>query len=148
MKEQPLKDLLLKKQPLKDLPEVFMPGNMAQQLLETISQWQNTTTIILHAGSVFEFKGVFPKGELAHGFYNLKGESGFEGHLNIESISEIHFQSKLHRGQESHAFVFQNSSGECVFKIFIGRDSGGQLHQIQKEQYLAYQQQYSIGATA
>ena len=52
----------------------YMPGDQSQSLLETISQWQNTTTIILHGGSVFEFKGVFPKGELAHGFYNLKNK--------------------------------------------------------------------------
>ena len=128
--------------------QVSMPGEAAQKLLETISLWQNTTTIILLGGSVFEFKGVFPKGQLAQGFYNLKGESGFVGHFNLKNIANIGFQSKLHRGQESHAFVFQNSSGECIFKIFVGRDAGGQLHQSQKEQYLAYQRQFSTGVTA
>ncbi|ARN73763.1 heme utilization cystosolic carrier protein HutX [Oceanicoccus sagamiensis] len=125
-----------------------MPGEQAQPLLETVSQWQNTTTIILHGGSVFEFKGVFPKGQLAHGFYNLTGDSGFEGHINLDKISTIAFQSKLHRGQESHAFVFQDATGECIFKIFVGRDAEGQLHPEQKAQYLAYQQQYQTGASA
>ncbi|UZE96349.1 heme utilization cystosolic carrier protein HutX [Alkalimarinus alittae] len=128
---------------MNDNAEASMPGDKAQQLLETISQWQNTTTIILHGGSVFEFKGVFPQGELAHGFYNLKGESGFEGHLNLDKVNVIKFQSKLHRGQESHAFVFHDSEGECIFKIFLGRDAEGQLHPSQKEQYLAYKQQYT-----
>lgn len=127
---------------MNDQAEVSMPGDKAQQLLETVSQWQNTTTIILHGGSVFEFKGVFPPGKLAHGFYNLKGESGFEGHLNLEKVKHIKFQSKLHRGQESHAFVFIDHDNECIFKIFLGRDDKGTLHPSQKEQYLAYQQQY------
>lgn len=123
--------------------KVSMPGDKAQQLLETISQWQNTTTIILHGGSVFEFKGVFPAGKLEHGFYNLKGESGFEGHLNLSNVKQITFQNKQHRGQESHAFVFQDSQGECIFKIFLGRDAEGRIYPSQREQYLAYQQQYT-----
>ena len=58
--------------------DIVMPGKQAEALLKTISTWQNTTTIILHGGSVFEFKGVFPKGEMAHGFYNLKAENFYE----------------------------------------------------------------------
>lgn len=125
-----------------------MPGELAQQLLETVSQWGNTTTIILHGGCVFEFKGVFPKGELAHGFYNLKGENGFEGHLNLDKVARIRFQSKAHRGQESHAFVFESSDDECLFKIFLGRDADGVLHSDQKEQFLALKNQHTTGEHA
>ncbi len=119
-----------------------IPGSQAQLLLEEISEWENTTTIILHGGSVFEFKGVFPKGELAHGFYNLKGESGFEGHINLEKITSINLQSKLHRGKESYAFVFQDKDKNCIFKIFLGRDGKGELHPLQKQKFLMYQRQY------
>ncbi|MGK0442293.1 MAG: putative heme utilization carrier protein HutX [Pseudohongiellaceae bacterium] len=124
-----------------------MPGDKAVELLREISTWENTTTIILHGGSVFEFKGVFPKGEFAHGFYNLKGESGFEGHLNLAKVSSIAFQSKLHRGQESHAFLFQDMRDQCLFKIFLGRDQNGVLHPIQKKRYLAFRHQYNLGDT-
>jgi putative heme utilization carrier protein HutX len=124
-----------------------MPGDKALELLRDISTWENTTTIILHGGSVFEFKGVFPKGELAHGFYNLKGENGFEGHLNLAKVSSIAFQSKQHRGQESHAFVFQDMTDQCLFKIFLGRDQNGVLHPMQKKRYLAFQHQYNLGDT-
>ena len=125
--------------------EVYMPGEMAQELLQTVSEWENTTTIILHGGSVFEFKGVFPRGELAQGFYNLKGSSGFEGHLNLDKVDRIYFQSKSHRGRESHAFVFRDAQGSCIFKIFIGRDASGNLYQTQKGQYLQLQQHYCQG---
>ncbi len=126
-----------------------MPGDQAEKLLQTISNWQNTTTIILHGGSVFEFKGVFPKGEMAQGFYNLKGSKegsgGFEGHLNLEKVNSIFFQSKLHRGRESHAFVFQDEANDCIFKIFLGRDDKGELYASQKAEYLTLQEQYSTG---
>ena len=69
------------------------------------------------------------------GFYNLKGDAGFEGHLNLDSIATIQFQSKNHRGRESHALVFVNKNGETVFKIFIGRDANGELLQNQMMQF-------------
>lgn len=126
-------------------PNPTMYGGKSLELLREISTWENTTTIILHSGSVFEFKGKFPNGKLAHGFYNLEGGSGFEGHLNLNKVNSIAFQNKLHRGQESHAFVFQDIKDECIFKIFLGRDKNGTLHQLQKQKYLAYQQSYSSG---
>lgn len=124
-----------------------MPGTKALELLAEISTWDNTTTIILHGGSVFEFKGVFPAGELVNGFYNFSGDNGFEGHLNLAKIISIAFQSKLHRGRESYAFVFQDMDDQCIFKIFIGRDETGELRPLQKQRYLAYQQQYKVGET-
>lgn len=107
-------------------------GSEALQLLQKISTWGNTTTIVLHGGCVFEFKGHFPKGEIAEGYYNLKGESGFEGHIKLDIISEIILQSKSHRGRESHAFVFIDKAGDVIFKIFLGRDEQGRLllHQL------------------
>ena len=125
---------------------VVMPGGQAEVLLKNISTWQNTTTIILHGGSVFEFKGVFPKGKMAQGFYNLIADNGFEGHLNLNKVKTISFQSKHHRGKESHAFVFQNDKQECIFKIFLGRDKHGELYASQKSEYLALKEQYKTGA--
>lgn len=112
-----------------------LSGTKALELLQQISTWGNTTTIILHGGSVFEFKGDFPTGTLAEGFYNLKGNSGFEGHLNLDSIQSIQFQSKNHRGRESHALVFVDKNAEVIFKIFLGRDADGNLLAHQLEQF-------------
>jgi putative heme utilization carrier protein HutX len=125
--------------------DLAMPGTKALELLAEISTWDNTVTIILHGGSVFEFKGIFPPGELVSGFYNLSGKNGFEGHLNLTKVASIAFQSKLHRGRESYAFVFQDIAGQCIFKIFVGRDQTGELHPLQKQRYLAYQEQYKEG---
>ncbi len=92
-------------------------------LLEELPTWGPMTTIISISGSIFEFKGSFPKGTYAHGYYNLinKGD-GLHGHLKLDDISAIALISKPFRGQESHAINFFGTKGEIVFKIYLGRD--------------------------
>ncbi|NRB42903.1 MAG: heme utilization cystosolic carrier protein HutX [Pseudomonadales bacterium] len=111
---------------------VIIPGELALDLLEKIPSWGNVTTIIIHAGSVFEFKGPFPTGTNAEGYYNLKGvgesaAAGFEGHLKISGIRDVALQEKQHRGRDSYSFVFTNNKDELVFKIFLGREDDGQV---------------------
>ena len=114
-------------------------------LLETLADWGNLTTIVLHAGSVFEFKGHFPRGSVTEGFYNLDGPTpGFHGHLNLKTISRVSFQDKPHRGRESYAFVFESTSGETVFKVFLGRDDNGDLLPTQVEKFARIRQQLHI----
>jgi hypothetical protein len=123
----------------------FIPGEQAQGLLEEIAGWQQAvTTIVIHAGSVFEFKGPFPAGVNGHGYYNLKGESGFEGHLNLTEVAKITLQDKPHRGRDSYAFVFEHSNGEVIFKIFLGRDDAGDIIAEQLQRFKAIQQTYSV----
>ena len=114
------------------MSDVFIEGEKAQIVLESVSAWGNVTTIILHGGSVFEFKGPFPKGTLAEGFYNLRGagegaSAGFEGHINLSLVTRIDFQERQHRGRDSYALVFNNKDNQPIFKIFVGRDNQGDL---------------------
>jgi hypothetical protein len=123
----------------------FIPGEQAQGLLEEIAGWkQAVTTIVIHTGSVFEFKAPFPVGENGHGYYNLKGESGFEGHLNLTDVAKITLQDKPHRGRDSYAFVFEHSNGEVIFKIFLGRDAAGDIIAEQLQRFKTIQQTYSV----
>jgi putative heme utilization carrier protein HutX len=122
---------------------MVITGNKSLELLQEIADWGNTTTIILHGGSVFEFKGDFPKGSVAQGFYNLKGENGFEGHLNLEKVDHIAFQDKQHRGKQSYALVFNDEDNNCIFKIFIGRDTDGELLETQVMRFKELQATYT-----
>ncbi len=125
------------------MSDTAMPGELAQELLETLPEWGIMVTIIIHGGSVFEFKGPFPKGSIAEGFYNLNGPvPGLHGHLNLKQVKQISFQDKQHRGRESYAFVFENAEGEVIFKVFLGRDEKGELLAEQKQRFLTMQQQY------
>ncbi|NLS13372.1 heme utilization cystosolic carrier protein HutX [Vibrio sp. SM6] len=103
-------------------------GSIAQTILEALPSWGKVTSIVISAGSVFEFKANFPKGKVAHGFYNLMGREGeMHGHLRLDLISDIAFVSKPFRGMESHYIGFYSAEGECVFKVYLGRDKKRQL---------------------
>ena len=104
-----------------------LPADQAESLLRDIAHWGKLTTIIIHGGCVFEFKGNFPKGFIAEGFYNLdSGQSGFEGHIRLSAIESITLQSKRHRGRPSYSFVFA-SEKETIFKVFLGRNENGEI---------------------
>ncbi len=120
-----------------------MPGHRAQDLLEQLSEWGSMTTIVIHGGSIFEFTGLFPKATVAEGFYNLKANgSGFHGHLNLQKIEKISFQTKPHRGKESYAFVFEDANSEVIFKVFLGRDEEGNLISSQRDNFYQLMKHY------
>lgn len=105
-----------------------IPGDQAEALLRLLAEWGNTTTVIVHGGCVFEFKGAFPAGSLGEGYYNLAGgSSGLHGHINLGRIRQVAFQARPHRGRESYAFVFLDKDNEPIFKVFLGRDNDGAL---------------------
>lgn len=105
-------------------------------LLQALPHWGNTVTIVFSGGCVFEFKGPFPGGTLAEGFYNLDGPvPGFHGHLRLGALQRVRFQDKPHRGRDSYAFVFEDAAGSTVFKVFLGRDSEGEIIATQLEQF-------------
>ncbi|MCH9691147.1 MAG: heme utilization cystosolic carrier protein HutX [Gammaproteobacteria bacterium] len=103
-------------------------GNCVLELIESLPSWGKLTVIVQSEGSIFEFKGDFPKGTIAHGYYNfMHHESPFHGHLLIDDITDVALVSKPHRGSESHSIVFLSANGQCVFKVFLGRDQQRQL---------------------
>jgi hypothetical protein len=126
-------------------PVSIMPGQNAQQLLQQICDWGPMTTIVIHGGSVFEFGGPFPRGSVAEGFYNLQADgNGFHGHLNLQKVEQISFQTKPHRGRESYAFVFEDANGDVIFKVFLGRDEQGELITSQREKFYQLMQHYQL----
>ncbi|MEZ9141610.1 MULTISPECIES: heme utilization cystosolic carrier protein HutX [unclassified Shewanella] len=116
----------------------FLPLTEKDNLLTSLPEWGNMTTIISVSGSIFEFKGSFPKGKYAHGYYNLitKGE-GLHGHLKLDDISAIALISKPFRGTESHSINFFGAQGEVVFKVYLGRDKKRVLLSSQVERFQA-----------
>ncbi|RXJ74527.1 heme utilization cystosolic carrier protein HutX [Veronia nyctiphanis] len=113
-------------------------GNHAQYVLEALPEWGKVTTIVHSFGSIFEAKATFPKGKVAHGFYNLMGKDGeLHGHLRLENVQHVCFVSKPFRGMESHYIAFFTEGLECVFKIYLGRDKKRQLLEGQVEKFYA-----------
>jgi putative heme utilization carrier protein HutX len=107
----------------------LLPGKLTLPLLERLPSLGDITCVILHGGCVFEFSGPFPSGTIASGYYNLNGSKpGFHGHLSLDAMTRVRFQDRPHRGRASYAFVFEDAKGRCLFKVFLGRDSKGEVY--------------------
>lgn len=129
----------------KVIEESVLAGEQAEVLMRKLATWGNTTTIVIHGGCVFEFKGPFPEGSIAQGYYNLDGPvPGFHGHINLDAIKQIAFQDKLHRGRQSYAFVFQDKDGSNIFKVFLGRDEQGELIPMQVDAFKKIQAELTV----
>ena len=121
----------------------IIPGDQVEALLIDLAGWGHVTTILFAHGSIFEFKGPFPKGESHSGFYNLEGDTpGLHGHLNLNTIDHVSFQDTPRRGRPAYALVFNTAANEIVFKVFLGRDEQGEILPTQLERFLKLQQQY------
>ncbi|GAK87640.1 putative heme iron utilization protein [Vibrio ponticus] len=129
------------------LPEVMLTqveGKHAQAILERLPEWGDVTTIIHSCGSIFEFKAPFPSGKTAHGYYNLMGKEGqLHGHLALDLVMHIGFVSKPFRGKESHYIGFFTQQGDCMFKIYLGRDKQRQLISTQVAAFKALKEEFS-----
>lgn len=111
-------------------------------LIEALPSWGKITAIVQSEGSVFEFKGDFPAGTIAHGYYNfMHHKNPFHGHLLVAGFAEVALVSKPHRGAESHSIVFLSPTGNCVFKVFLGRDAERKLIPEQVERFKSLKQQ-------
>ncbi|MEM0953758.1 MAG: heme utilization cystosolic carrier protein HutX [Pseudomonadota bacterium] len=113
-----------------------LPQEQVLPLLSALKGWGNMVTIVFSGGCIFEYKGPFPSGSLAEGYYNLDGPTpGLHGHLRLDKLARVRFQDRAHRGRASYAFVFEDDAGETVFKVFLGRDDQGELLQHQLDEF-------------
>ncbi|MFD1217458.1 heme utilization cystosolic carrier protein HutX [Microbulbifer celer] len=120
-------------------------NNAVWQLIEELPTWGKVTVIVQSEGSVFEFKGEFPKGSIARGYYNfMHHKNPFHGHLLVDGLVEVALVSKPHRGAESHSMVFLAPSGNCVFKVFLGRDAERKLIPEQVKRFQQLKQQLAV----
>ncbi|EED33985.1 conserved hypothetical protein [gamma proteobacterium NOR5-3] len=110
-------------------------------LLDHLPTLGPITCVILHGGCVFEFSGDFPGGQRSESHLNLNNNgSGFHGHLSLGAMHRVRFQDRPHMGRASYAFVFENDQGQCLFKVFLGRDANGEVF----EDQLAFFQQLRL----
>lgn len=128
-----------------NLPDEFVrvfPAERAEEIFKTISEWGVFTTIIEKAGSIFEIKDRFPSGIVGRGYYNLnmKGDEGaLHGHIKLDTIAHIAFVSIPFRGKESYNIAFIATTGETIFKVYLGRDEQRNLFPHQVEYFKTFQ---------
>lgn len=106
----------------------LLPADMAEALLSQIATWGKVTCIIEVAGFVFEVKAPLPSGKNAYGYYNLSHEGqGLQGHLKLDNVGAIAQLMRKVRGKQSYYFQFFDQQGDSIFKIYLGRDSEGNI---------------------
>lgn len=114
-----------------------------EEILTELVSSGKVTTIIHSENSIFEVKATFPKGKIAHGYYNLMGKEGqLHGHLRIDLITDIALVSKPFMNMESYYFGFFTKEGNSMFKIYLGRDKKRKLIAEQVESFKQLKAQY------
>nr|WP_086938055.1 heme utilization cystosolic carrier protein HutX [Thaumasiovibrio occultus] len=127
------------------LPEELVhvtDGKHAEAICTQLTTWGPVTTIVNSFGSIFEVKAPFPKGKTNHGYYNLLSREGLNGHLRLDLITHIGFVSKMFHGMETHHIAFFNGEGNCVFRVYLGRDKARNLLPEQVELYQAMKKEF------
>lgn len=112
------------------LPEMMRrlaPGTGFVDAMDDISNWGDVAVIVHTEDGIMEFGGPVPKGQVARGYFNLRGRTGFHGHLRHERCAGIAFVERPFMGRASCLLVFLNADGGIMFKVFVGRDEGGEL---------------------
>lgn len=104
-----------------------VPGTHFAAAMADLTDWGEVVFIVHTEDAVIEVKGPMPPGEFGRGFYNLHAERGLSGHLRAGHCAAIAFVRRPFMGKDSASVQFINQAGECMFKVFVGRDTDGAL---------------------
>jgi len=105
----------------------FAPARAFVDVMSAVAGWGEVMLIIHTDDGVMEFTGPIPAGQVAQGYYNLAGRTGFHGHLRHERCGGIAFVERPFFGRPSVSILFFNVDGGIMFKVFVGRDERREL---------------------
>ena len=114
-----------------------VPGTHFLEAMADIAEWGDVTFLLHTADLILECAGPVPRGSVGHGYFNLHGHGPIGGHIRFANCAEIRFLSRGFMGKESHAVLFFNGAGGCMFKVFVGREPGGALKAAQVARFQA-----------
>jgi putative heme utilization carrier protein HutX len=112
------------------------PGDAFIPAMDDIAGWGDVT-VIVHTEDGIMVGGPVPKGQVARGYFNLMGRTGFHGHLRHERCGAIAFVERPFMNRTSCLLLFLNRDGGVMFKVFVGRDENGELKADQLEKFRA-----------
>lgn len=126
---------------MEDIKEI--EGTKFDEVIEDISTWGKILMIKITPPFVIEIKDFMPTGTYGHGYYNFDSKnSSISGHLKVDDIKKIAFETKNHRGMLSHSVVFYDKNEEHIFKIFVTRDENKELLQEQVDRFMALKNKF------
>lgn len=110
-----------------------LAGEKMAELLLEMASWGDVTVIMHSSDVIMEFTGPVPLGEFSHGFFNLPGPTGLHGHLRVGNCGAIYAVERPFMGRDTASVLFINHEGGVMFKVFLGRDSRGEISASQLE---------------
>jgi heme iron utilization protein len=105
----------------------FADGAHFVDVMQDVAKWGDVTLIVHTEDGIMEFGGPIPAGQVARGYYNVPGSSGFHGHLRHDRCTGIAFVERPFMGRPSASILFFNGNGAIMFKVFVGRDENRNL---------------------
>ena len=103
----------------------IISGVYFDRVMTEITEWGDVTVIVHTADLVFEAHGSIPPGSIGQS-KNMHGRT-IEGDLNASGCKTIVFVSRLLFGRKSYSVQFYNADGDCMFKVYLGRDEQGSI---------------------
>ncbi|MBY6049789.1 heme utilization cystosolic carrier protein HutX [Vannielia litorea] len=91
------------------------------EVMQEMRSWGEVTFIVNTGDVVLEVKAPIPDGSEGRGYYNLSGKP-LHGHLKIDACETIAFVSREMMGRLGHSVQFYSFDGNCMFKVYLGRD--------------------------
>jgi heme iron utilization protein len=122
---------------LPDTESVLVGGDRFELVMREMTTWGELTLVVNTGDVILEAKGRLPEGSMAQGYYNLHGKP-IGGHLKASNCDLIAFVSRKLFSSDTHSVQFYNRLGDCMFKVYLGRDAQRQLIPEQVERFKAF----------
>ncbi len=116
---------------------VSVDGERFEDIMREMTAWGELTLLVNTGDVILEAKGDLPKGSMGQGYYNLHGKP-IGGHLKASNCDLIAFVSRKLFSSDTHSVQFYNRQGDCMFKVYLGRDAKRQLIPEQVERFKAF----------
>ncbi|WP_392561166.1 heme utilization cystosolic carrier protein HutX [Orbus sturtevantii] len=113
----------------------ILASSYFDQVWDEVVKWGSVTLLINSPDIIFEYQGELPSGFHRHGYFNLREKSGLSGHIKAENCQHIALVERKFMGMDTASIIFLNTTGQAMFKIFVGRDSHRQLQAEQLDSY-------------
>ena len=102
------------------------PGRLMVEVLDAMAGWGEVTLVVNTGPVILEAKAPLQGGSVAQGMYNFKGKP-IGGHLEIAACARVAFVRRKLFGTETRSVQFYDTTGGCLFKVYLGRDAARQM---------------------
>lgn len=123
---------------------ISVAGERFEEIMREMTTWGELTLVVNTGDLILEARGHLPEGSMGQGYYNLHGKP-IGGHLKADNCGLIAFVSRKLFASDTHSVQFYNRQGDCMFKIYLGRDAERQLIPEQVERFRAFRDRIAAG---